>query len=138
MLHFNHVVSCFKQAYWKKIESVSHLILSDSLWPHDCSPPGSSLHVISQARSNEVGGHCLLQGIFPTQESNPSLPHCRQYLYCLSQQGKKVHCVMLSWLLVRKSKFNLEYAKKKSEGGVEWKTDFLMSLGESGELSWQE
>ena len=27
----------------------------------------------------------LLQGIFPTQESNPGLLHCRQTLYCLSQ-----------------------------------------------------
>ena len=27
-----------------------------------------------------VGCHFLLQGIFPTQESNPSLPHCRQTL----------------------------------------------------------
>ena len=27
------------------------------------------------------------QGIFPTQESNPSLPHCRQILYKLSHQG---------------------------------------------------
>ena len=29
----------------------------------------------------------LLQGIFPTQESNPRLPHCRQILYQLSHQG---------------------------------------------------
>ena len=34
-----------------------------------------------------VGCHFLLQGIFWTQESNPSLPHCRQTLYRLSQQG---------------------------------------------------
>ena len=34
------------------------------------------------------GGSCsLLQGIFPTQGSNPGLPHCRQILYCLSYQG---------------------------------------------------
>ena len=25
------------------------------------------------------------RGIFPTQGWNPSLPHCRQILYCLSQ-----------------------------------------------------
>ena len=29
----------------------------------------------------------LLQGIFPTQESNPGLLHCRQMLYRLSHQG---------------------------------------------------
>ena len=31
-----------------------------------CSPPGSSLHGIFQARINGVGCHFLLQGIFPT------------------------------------------------------------------------
>ena len=34
-----------------------------------------------------VGNHFLLQGIFPTQGSNPGLPHCRQIPYQLSQQG---------------------------------------------------
>ena len=33
------------------------------------------------------GCHFLLQGIFPTQGSNPGLPHCRQMLYCLICQG---------------------------------------------------
>ena len=34
-----------------------------------------------------VGTLPLLQGIFPTQGSNPGLPYCRQTLYCLSHQG---------------------------------------------------
>ena len=34
-----------------------------------------------------MGCHALLQGIFPTQGSNPGLPHCRQILYHLSHQG---------------------------------------------------
>ena len=33
-----------------------------------------------------MGSHSLLQGIFPTQRSNPGLQHCRQILYCLSHQ----------------------------------------------------
>ena len=33
-----------------------------------------------------MGSHSLLQGIFPTQEWNPGLLHCRQILYCLSLQ----------------------------------------------------
>ena len=52
-----------------------------------CSPPGSSVHGILQARILGVGCHSLLQGIFPTQRSNPGLSHCRRVLYCLSQQG---------------------------------------------------
>ena len=31
-----------------------------------------------------MGCHSLLQGIFPTQELNPGLLHCRQMLYSLS------------------------------------------------------
>ena len=34
-----------------------------------------------------VGNHSLLQEIFPTQGLNPGLPHCRQILYQLSNQG---------------------------------------------------
>ena len=54
----------------------------------DCSPPGSSVHGILQARILEwVASHSLLQGNFPTQGSNPGLPHCRQTLNHLSHQG---------------------------------------------------
>ena len=35
-----------------------------------------------------MGGHSLLQGIFPTQGLNPSLLHCRQILHHLSHQGR--------------------------------------------------
>ena len=53
--------------------------------PMDHSPPGSSVHGILQAKI--LGCHSLLQGIFPTQGSNPGLPHCGQTLCCLSHQG---------------------------------------------------
>ena len=38
-------------------------------------------------KSTGVGCHFLLQGIFPTQGSNPGLLHCGQMLYHLSHQG---------------------------------------------------
>ena len=34
-----------------------------------------------------MGCHSLLQAIFPTQGSNPGLPHCRWILYHLSHEG---------------------------------------------------
>ena len=40
----------------------------------------------SLGQNTGVGSLSLLQGIFPTQQSNPGLPHCRQILY-LSHQG---------------------------------------------------
>ena len=43
--------------------------------PMDCSPPGSSVHRIFQVRILEWGCHSLLQGIFLTEGSNPSLLH---------------------------------------------------------------
>ena len=43
----------------------------------------------SLGRNTGVGCHALLQGIFPTQGSNPGLLHCRQifFLNHLSYQG---------------------------------------------------
>ena len=55
--------------------------------PMNCSPPDSSVHEDSPGKNTGVGCHALLQGIFPTQGSNPSLPHCRWILYHLSHQG---------------------------------------------------
>ena len=39
------------------------------------------------SRQEYWSGYFLLQGIFPTQGSNPGLLHCRQILYCLSHWG---------------------------------------------------
>jgi len=53
--------------------------------PVDCSLPGSSVHGDSPGKNTGVGCHALLQGIFPTQGSNPGLLHYRQILNFLSQ-----------------------------------------------------
>ena len=55
--------------------------------PMDCSLPHSSVHGIFPGKSTGVGCQILLQRIFPTQGSNPGLPHCRQTLYHLSHKG---------------------------------------------------
>ena len=41
----------------------------------------------SPGQSTGVGSLSLLQGIFPTQGSNPGIPHCGQILYQLSHKG---------------------------------------------------
>ena len=53
----------------------------------DCSLPGSCVHGDFPGKNTGVGCHALLQGIFPTQGSNPGLLHCRRILYHLSHQG---------------------------------------------------
>ena len=45
----------------------------------------------------------LLQGIFPTQGSNPGLPHCRQILYHLSYLGSPRILEMVAYLVSRGS-----------------------------------
>ena len=54
--------------------------------PMDCSPPGSSVHGDSPGKNAGVVCHAILQGIFPTQGSNPCLLRCRWVLY-LSHGG---------------------------------------------------
>ena len=56
--------------------------------PMDCSPPVSSVHGILQAKKTGVSSCSLLQGIFPTQEWNLGLLHCKQILYHLSHKGR--------------------------------------------------
>jgi len=57
-----------------------------------------------------VGSLSLLQGIFPTQGSNPRLSHCRQILYQLSYQGS---VYTYSGILFRKVKGIIKNLKRK-------------------------
>ena len=83
---FNNDYSMAYLLYSLYCAVLSHSVMSDSLQPHGLSLPGSSVHGDSLGKNTGVGCHALLQGIFPTQGSNPGLLHCRQILYNLSQQ----------------------------------------------------
>ena len=63
-------------------ESESHSVVSDSLGPHELHSPWNT-----PGWNTGVGGLSLLQGIFPTQGSNPGLLHCKWILYQLSHKG---------------------------------------------------
>ena len=67
--------------YVHESESESHSVVSDSLWLRGLYSSWNSL-----GQNTGVGSLSLLQGLFPTQGSNPGLPHCRQILYHLSHQ----------------------------------------------------
>ena len=47
----------------------------------------------SPGQNSRVGSCSLLQGIFPTQGSNPCLPHCKWILYQLSHQGREMSVI---------------------------------------------
>ena len=83
----------FSRRHRRKVKvfiAQSYLTLRD---PTGCTLPSSFVQGIFQARILEWEGntegncHSLLQGIFPTQGSNPGLLHCRQILYQLSHKG---------------------------------------------------
>ena len=60
-------------------------VMSNSLWPCGLLPAGPLYPWDSLGKNTGVGCHSFLQGIFPTQGSNPCLLHllhCRWILYC--------------------------------------------------------
>ena len=77
--------SLWGQKWCKHCESRS--IVSNSLWLHGLYSPWNS-----PGQNTWVGSRSILQGIFPTQGSNPGLPQCRWILYQLSHQ------VSLIWI----------------------------------------
>ena len=62
----------------------SHSVVSDSLRPH-----GLYSQWNSPGQNTGVGSFSLLQGIFPTQELNQGLLHCRRIFYQLSYEGSQ-------------------------------------------------
>ena len=67
-------------------------IMSDSLRPH-------GLYTLwgFPGQNTGVGSHFLLQGIFPTQGQNPSLPRGRQIHYQPSHKRLIKHEVLIRW-----------------------------------------
>ena len=84
--HFSsHFVHLFLNVctYWAlEWVSESYSVMSDSLRPHGLNSLWNS-----PGQDTGVGSFSLLQGIFPTQGSNPGLPHCRWSLYQLNHKG---------------------------------------------------
>ena len=81
MFSFRPTFSLSSFTFIKRLFSSSSLS-SDSLWLHGLYCPWNS-----PSQNTGVGNPSLLQGIFPTQGSNPGLSHCRQILFQLSHKG---------------------------------------------------
>ena len=79
-------IRLLKSKTWEKKE-VKLLSRVRLFGPHELYPTRLIRPWSFPGNSPGVGFHFLLQGIFPTQGSNPGLLHCRQTLYSLSYQG---------------------------------------------------
>ena len=73
-------------------------VVSDSLRPHGLYSPWNS-----PDQNTGMGSRSLLQGIFPTQRLNPSLPRCRWILCQLSHQGSPRILEWVAYLFSRGS-----------------------------------
>ena len=84
-----HIISiCFNRNMCKPTYICIYLIFLLFTDKSLCSFPRSVLDSpwSSPGQNTGVGSLSLLQGIFPTQGSNPGLLHCRQILYQLSHK----------------------------------------------------
>ena len=79
-----------------KCEVLVAQLCSSPCDPMNCSPPGFSVHAISQARILEWVAICFFGGL-PTQGSNPNFLHYRQILYHLSHQGSSKDFIFLKY-----------------------------------------
>ena len=82
---------------------LSHLVISSSLRPMDCSPPGSSVHGIVQAR--------ILEWVAVPFSRGPSQPRdgtCVSYVSCIGRQvfttsaireDPCLYWMMLTWIV---------------------------------------
>ena len=89
--------SCYHRKKVKVLVAQSCLILCD---PMDWQEPARLFCPWNTPGKNTgVGSHSFLQGIFPTQRSNPGLPPCRQILYHLrdEQNIRIIFLLRYSW-----------------------------------------
>ena len=98
--------SMYESEKWKW-KSLNYVWLFETLWTLACQVPLWN----SPGQNTGVGSLSFLQGIFPTQGSNPDLPHCRQILYHLSRQGSinkfvnTLSCFILAGSYSKSSKY---------------------------------
>ena len=95
----------WSRGFWRtelpeEVKPLSLVRLFATLWTvaYQAPPPMGFSRLLHPwdfpGKSTGVGCHFLLQGIFPTQGSNPGLPYCRQTLYRLNHQGS--HYLLLN------------------------------------------
>ena len=76
--------------YQQEVCCCCQSVMSNSLQPHGLQQSTRFLCPWnSPGKNTGVGSHCLLQGIFPTQGSNPGLLHCRRTSCLITMKNTK-------------------------------------------------
>ena len=109
--------------------SESRSIVSDSFRPHGLYSPWNS-----PGQNTRVGSFSLLQGILPTQGSNPGLLYCRQLLYQLSHKNKDPCKVCIKSLVKEVRYSNSVLFFRAGIGGLGNSGPFLQALSLSSSV----
>ena len=116
------------------IESESCSVMSDSLWPHGLYSPWNS-----PGQNTGVGSLSFLQGIFPTQGSNPGLIHVKEtpvegFCFCLKWRNdvRFVYCLKLTHMQTKSAKCMTQQFLRhwSSDSGRQWSLKNKEKLGE--------
>ena len=94
---------------------VSHSVVPNSLQHHVLYSPWNS-----PGQNTGLGSRSLLQGIFPTQGSNPGLPHCSRILYQLRKEAQCGWALPNHLKVVIKTKITLLSAGRNSAFELEF------------------
>ena len=93
----------------------------------------------SPGKSTGVGCHALLQRIFPTQESNPGLPHCWRILNILATREalKNIKSNKGKWQITFKGtpfRLSAHFSTETLQARREWHNTFKMMKGKNVQL----
>ena len=108
---------------WKKVKVLV------ALWHPTLWIPWTAAHQVPlsmefSGKNPRVGCHSLLQGIFPTQGSNPGLLHHRQFLYHLSHQAcmrsplSPVWLCATLWTIAQQAPLSMGFSRQEYWSGL--------------------
>ena len=132
MYIYIHIYTC-RCRYMCIHESESYSVASNSLWPHGLYSTWNF-----PGQNNGVGNLPLLQGIFPTQESNQGFLHCRRILYQLSYQGspglymhggglvtKSCPTLATPWTVACQALLSMSFSRQEYRSGLSFPSPYI-------------
>ena len=115
---------------------LSHSVVSNSLHPMDCGPPGCSVHGILQAGNTGMDCHALLQGISLIQGLNPrlltSLASTGRFFTASASCGARISIYFLitHWMKTKRFRY-FSYSRGQPAGVSDFSWGGLCTCGES-------
>ena len=133
-MNVTNIYNKWKKRKKVKVKSLSRVQLFVTPWTVAHQAP---LSLGFSRQEYWSGVHFLLQGIFPTQGSNPGLLHCRQTLYRLSQQGSLKEGGFKEYVLYDSIYWRFKFRPRSQDSSHLWGggSDTAAEMAKGGEVS---